>query len=89
MASQACSAAVNGGLGKTLPKHSRGRAEEPTEAFVLDGEAVVLGIDGVSDFEGTYSCKHDQEVQLGALSGFTVCAPAPLRGSKPRAKSLR
>jgi ATP-dependent DNA ligase len=27
--------------------------------FVLDGEAVILGVDGVSDFETLYSCKCD------------------------------
>ena len=32
--------------------------------FVLDGEAVVLGVDGVSDFDALHSGKHDDEVQL-------------------------
>ncbi|WP_349253713.1 DNA ligase [Bradyrhizobium sp. CB82] len=36
--------------------------------FVLDGEAVVLGVvDGVSDFDALHSRKHDHEVQLYAL----------------------
>jgi len=35
--------------------------------FVIDGEAVVLGVDGVSDFEALYSHKHDDEVQLYAF----------------------
>jgi bifunctional non-homologous end joining protein LigD len=30
--------------------------------FVLDGEAVVLGIDGISDFNALHSRKHDHEV---------------------------
>jgi bifunctional non-homologous end joining protein LigD len=35
--------------------------------FVIDGEAVVLGVDGVSDFDGLRSGKHDAEVQLYAF----------------------
>ncbi|MET3966725.1 DNA ligase [Bradyrhizobium sp. S3.9.1] len=35
--------------------------------FVIDGEAVVLGVDGVSDFNALHSRKHDQEVQLYAF----------------------
>src|SRR5215471_18364081 len=34
--------------------------------FVLDGEAVVLGVDGISDFDALQSGKHDDEVQLYA-----------------------
>ena len=35
--------------------------------FVLDGEAVVLGVDGVPDFNALHSRKHDEEVQLYAF----------------------
>jgi ATP-dependent DNA ligase len=35
--------------------------------FVLDGEAVVLGVDGISDFIALHSSKHDHEVQLCAF----------------------
>ena len=35
--------------------------------FILDGEAVVLGVDGISDFNALHSGKHDQEVQLYAF----------------------
>jgi bifunctional non-homologous end joining protein LigD len=35
--------------------------------FVIDGEAVVLGIDGVADFNALHSRKHDDEVQLYAF----------------------
>ncbi|WIW44624.1 RNA ligase family protein [Bradyrhizobium sp. 62B] len=35
--------------------------------FVLDGEAVVLGVDGASDFNALHSRKHDQEVQFCAF----------------------
>ena len=35
--------------------------------FVIDGEAVVLGVDGVPDFNALHSRKHDEEVQLYAF----------------------
>jgi ATP-dependent DNA ligase len=35
--------------------------------FVLDGEAVVLGVDGIADFDALHSRKHDEEVQLYAF----------------------
>ena len=35
--------------------------------FVIDGEAVVLGLDGVADFNALHSRKHDDEVQLYAF----------------------
>jgi bifunctional non-homologous end joining protein LigD len=35
--------------------------------FVIDGEAVILGVDGVSDFDALHSGKHDHEVQLYAF----------------------
>ena len=35
--------------------------------FVIDGEAVILGIDGVSDFDALHSGRHNDEVQLYAF----------------------
>jgi bifunctional non-homologous end joining protein LigD len=35
--------------------------------FVLDGEAVILDVDGISDFDALHSRKHDDEVQFGAF----------------------
>jgi bifunctional non-homologous end joining protein LigD len=35
--------------------------------FVIDGEAAVLGVDGVSDFDALHSRRHDDEVQLYAF----------------------
>jgi bifunctional non-homologous end joining protein LigD len=32
-----------------------------TTQFVLDGEAVLLGVDGISDFDGLYSGQHNDE----------------------------
>ena len=36
-------------------------------SFVIDGEAVLLGVDGRSDFNGLHSRKHDDEVQFYAF----------------------
>ena len=35
--------------------------------FVIDGEAGVLGVDGISDFNALHSGKHNEEVQLCAF----------------------
>ena len=35
--------------------------------FVLDGKAVVLGVDGIADFNALHSGEHDEEVQLYAF----------------------
>ena len=34
---------------------------------MVDGEAVLLGVDGISDFNGLHSGKHNDEVQLYAF----------------------
>jgi bifunctional non-homologous end joining protein LigD len=36
-------------------------------SFVIDGEAVLLGVDGRSDFNGLHSRQHDKEVQFYAF----------------------
>jgi len=41
-------------------------------SFVIDGEAVLLGVDGVSDFDGLHSKKHDDEVQLYAFDRLAL-----------------
>jgi bifunctional non-homologous end joining protein LigD len=38
-----------------------------TKQFVLDGEAVLLGVDGISDFDGLYTGQHNDEIQLYAF----------------------
>jgi bifunctional non-homologous end joining protein LigD len=38
-----------------------------SKQFVIDGEAVILGVDGISDFGALHSGKHDDEVQLYAF----------------------
>jgi hypothetical protein len=55
--------------------------------FVLDGEAVLLGVDGISDFEGMMAGQHNEGVQLYAfdilaliarISGSCLCIYAGL-----------
>src|SRR6478672_7834183 len=36
-------------------------------SFVIDGEAVLLGVDGISDFNGLHSRKYDDEVTFYAF----------------------
>jgi bifunctional non-homologous end joining protein LigD len=36
-------------------------------SFVMDGEAVLLGVDGISDFDAMHSRQHDDEVQFYAF----------------------
>jgi len=38
-----------------------------SKRFVIDGEAVILGVDGISDFDALHSGKHNEEVQLCAF----------------------
>ena len=38
-----------------------------SKPFVIDGEAVLLGVDGISDFDGLHSRQHDDEVQFYAF----------------------
>ena len=40
--------------------------------FVIDGEAVILGVDGIPDFNALHSRKHDEEVQLYAFDILTL-----------------
>jgi bifunctional non-homologous end joining protein LigD len=44
----------------------RGRAEEPSKA-IRHRRAVILGVDGIADFEALHSRKHEDEVQLYAF----------------------
>jgi bifunctional non-homologous end joining protein LigD len=41
--------------------------------FVIDGEAVVLEVDGISDFNALHSRKFDHEVQLYAFDILAMC----------------
>jgi bifunctional non-homologous end joining protein LigD len=51
-------------------------------SFVIDGEAVVLGPDGISDFDGLHSGRCNEDVRLYAPSIFSrmlglICATRP------------
>ena len=35
--------------------------------FIVDGDAVILGVDGISDFDALHSGRHNDEVQLYAF----------------------
>ncbi|WLB24069.1 ATP-dependent DNA ligase [Bradyrhizobium japonicum] len=52
------------------------------QQFVIDGEAVVLGVDGISDLNALHSRKHDHEVQVYAFDilalGGEDLRPLPL-----------
>jgi len=41
-----------------------------SSSFVIDGEAVLLGVDGISDFNGLHSRRHDDEVQLSVAPAW-------------------
>jgi bifunctional non-homologous end joining protein LigD len=41
-------------------------------SFVTDDEAVLLGVDGISDFNSLHSRRHDDEVQLYAFDILAV-----------------
>ncbi len=43
-----------------------------SKSFVIDGEAVLLGVDGVSDFDGLHSRRQDDEIQLYAFDILAV-----------------
>jgi ATP dependent DNA ligase domain len=53
-------------------------------SFVIDGESVLLGVDGVSDFDGLHSRRHDDEVRLYAFDALVAdgddldITPSPL-----------
>jgi hypothetical protein len=60
--------------------------------FVIEGEAVVLGVDGIADFNALHSRQHEDEVQLYAfdiltLDGEDLCG-LPLSMRKPNLARL-
>jgi bifunctional non-homologous end joining protein LigD len=40
--------------------------------FVIDGEAVILGVDGYSDFNALHAGRHNEEVQLCAFDVLAI-----------------
>jgi bifunctional non-homologous end joining protein LigD len=51
--------------------------------FVIDGEAVVLGVDGISDFAALYSRRHDEEMQFYAFDMMAGAGRPIWRGCSP------
>jgi bifunctional non-homologous end joining protein LigD len=54
------------------PRIVEAALQNRSEAFVIDGEAVLLGVDGVSDFDGLHSRQHDDEVMLYAFDALVA-----------------
>ena len=51
---------------------------------MIDGEAVLLGVDGISDFNGLHSRKRDQEVEFYAFDMLVSDGePVSLRVANP------
>jgi ATP-dependent DNA ligase len=70
---------------KRYPWIAESALKNRTWQFVIDGEDVVLGVDGVSDFDALYSRQHDEEVQLYAFDILSLdaddlrCLPLSMR----------
>ena len=47
-----------------FPRITEAALRNRNSSFVIDGEAVLLGVDGRSDFNGLHSRRHDDEVQF-------------------------
>src|SRR5207248_7915574 len=52
---------------KRYPWIAEAALKHRQQHFVIDGEAVVLGVDGISDFNALHSRKHEHEVHLYAF----------------------
>ena len=50
-----------------FPLISEAARQNRNSSFVIDDEAVLLGVDGISDFNGLNSRRHDIEVELYAF----------------------
>jgi ATP-dependent DNA ligase len=52
---------------KRYPWIAKAALKNRQKHFVIDGEAVILGVDGYSDWNALHSGKHNEEVQLCAF----------------------
>jgi ATP-dependent DNA ligase len=50
-----------------VPAVTEAALRNRNSSFVIDGEAVLLGVDGRSDFNGLHSRKHNDEAQFYAF----------------------
>ena len=59
------------------------------QQFVIDGEAAILGVDGISDFDALHSRRRDEEVQLYAFDCMALDGedlrklPVSMRAGRP------
>lgn len=77
---------------KSYPWIAEAALKNRQKHFVIDGEAVILGVDGISDFNALHSRKHNQEVQLYAFDvlamGGDDLRPLPLHLRKTNLERL-
>jgi hypothetical protein len=69
---------------RSIPGLPKPQLKNRQKHFVIDGEAIVLGVDGISDFNVLHSRKHDYEVQFCAfdiLEGGDDLRKLPLKPS--------
>ena len=61
--------------------------------FVIDGEAVILGVDGISDFDALHSGKHSEKSSFvpstSSLKVATICASCRCQCARPILPGLR
>ena len=59
-------------MDKALPWIVEAALKNRQKQFVIDGEALILGVDGRSDFNALHSGKHGAEVQLCAFDVLAI-----------------
>jgi hypothetical protein len=57
--------------------------------FVLNGEAVILGVDGVSDFDALYSGQQNDEVQLCEIGEYRIEHGRCQKADAPQSANLK
>src|SRR5206468_4118264 len=62
-----CSVRASGCVCSPATRFAESALRNRSTSFVIDGEAVLLGVDGISDFTGLMSRKHNDDVQLYAF----------------------
>ncbi|MBB4366178.1 hypothetical protein GGD66_007913 [Bradyrhizobium sp. CIR48] len=76
---------------KSYPWIAEAALKNRQKRFVIDGEAVILGVDGISDFNALHSRQFDHEVQLYAFNGrrrrLALLAPPPAQSKSAAAAS--
>jgi membrane-bound lytic murein transglycosylase B len=60
-------------LDQAFPWIAEAALKNREQQFTIDGEAVVLGVGGVSDFNALHSRRYEDEVELFACSAARIC----------------